>query len=269
MDVENRGPSEQHNNEPLLQLEEDDVIEEIKYWKNAVVCFILGANPPWEVLEGFVRRIWSKFNIDNISFLLNGVFLVRFHSNDMLERVLQSGHYLFDNKPMIVKPWTKDMELKKTTVQSVPVWIQLHDLPIKFWGKSLPKISGLLGKYIKTDGATEKRTKLGFARVMVEMTVEHKCPETVKFKDEMGVTLQVAVTYEWKPISCSFCSAMGHHQTECRKGAAMKPKEKPKMEWRPVNKQKQNPTVPEMGVIKHKEPDPKSHTQKEGEEQGG
>ncbi|KAL9247595.1 hypothetical protein vseg_021012 [Gypsophila vaccaria] len=196
--------------ETLLQLEQDDVIEEIEYWKSAVVCFILGANPPWEVFEGFIRRIWTKFNIDKISFMPNGIFLVRFKSIDMQERVLQSGYYLFDNKPLIVKAWTKDIELRKTTVQSVPVWVQLHDLPIKFWGKSLPKISGLLGKYIKIDSATEQRSKLGYARVMVEMEVEHKCPESIKFKDEVGVVQQVGVTYEWKPISCTICKAMGH-----------------------------------------------------------
>ncbi|KAL9236203.1 hypothetical protein vseg_010904 [Gypsophila vaccaria] len=169
----------------------------------------------------------------------NGIFLVRFKSIDMQERVLQSGHFLFDNKPLILKVWTKDIELKKTTMQSVPVWVQLHDLPIKLWGKSLPKISGLLGKYIKTINATEQRTKLGYARVMVEMTVEHKCPEMIKFKDEVGEVQQIGVIYEWKRISCTECSAMGHHQNECRKGAPLKAKVKPQLVWRPVVKKDQ------------------------------
>ncbi|KAL9227768.1 hypothetical protein vseg_003419 [Gypsophila vaccaria] len=30
----------------MIQLENDDVFNEIEYWKQAVVCFILGANPP-------------------------------------------------------------------------------------------------------------------------------------------------------------------------------------------------------------------------------
>ncbi|KAL9239108.1 hypothetical protein vseg_013459 [Gypsophila vaccaria] len=156
----------------LLQLEHEDVEEEIEYLKQAVVCFILGANPPWEVIEGFIRRIWSKYNIDKISFLPHGIFLVRFMSQEMKEKVMNSGHYLFDNKPLIFKEWTKDMEMKKTEVLSVPTWVQFHHLPLKFWGKSLPKIAGLVGKYIKSDTATEQKTKLGFARVMVEVEVD-------------------------------------------------------------------------------------------------
>ena len=33
----------------------DDIEEEIAYWQNAVVCCALGANPPVEVIVGFVR----------------------------------------------------------------------------------------------------------------------------------------------------------------------------------------------------------------------
>ncbi|KAL9246090.1 hypothetical protein vseg_019669 [Gypsophila vaccaria] len=105
---------------------------------------------------------------------------------EMKEQVLQSGHYLFYNKPLIYRPWSKELELKKIKIEVVPVWIQLHNLPLKFWGKSLPKITGLIGKYVKSDYATEERNKIGFARVMVELKIDQKLPETVTFKDEQG-----------------------------------------------------------------------------------
>ncbi|XP_074293298.1 uncharacterized protein LOC141620281 [Silene latifolia] len=170
----------------MLQLEEEDVVEEVNLWSQAVVCFILGANPPWKIIEGFIRRIWTKFNIDKISFMHNGIFLVRFKTMEMKNKVLQSGYYMFDNKPLIVKEWVKDLEMKKEDVKTVPAWIRLHSLPLKFWGKGLPKIASLVGKYVKSDGATEERTRLGYARVMVEMEVDQKLPGKVEFKDEKG-----------------------------------------------------------------------------------
>ncbi|KAL9236877.1 hypothetical protein vseg_011497 [Gypsophila vaccaria] len=69
----------------------------------------------------------------------NGIFLVRFHSIEMKDKVLQSGYYLFDNKSLIVKGGTKDIELKAEKVKTVPVWVQFHDLPVKFWGKVFQK----------------------------------------------------------------------------------------------------------------------------------
>ncbi|XP_074318079.1 uncharacterized protein LOC141654864 [Silene latifolia] len=196
--------------EEMLQLEQGDVEEEIEYWKQAVVCFILGANPPWEVVEGFIRRIWTRYNIDKISFMPNGIFLVRFKTMEMKEKVLASGHYLFDNKPMIVKSWEWDLEMNKEGVKCVPAWIRLHKLPLKFWGKGLPKIVGIVGKYVKSDTATEERTRLGFARVMVELVVDQDLPAEIAFKDEQGIVDHIEIEYEWKPIKCKKCQGMEH-----------------------------------------------------------
>ncbi|KAL9230760.1 hypothetical protein vseg_006071 [Gypsophila vaccaria] len=218
----------------LLQLDEEDVSEELAYWRNAVICFIMGANPPGHVIEGFVRRIWTKFNIDKISFLPNGVFLVRFASLEMKDKALNSGYYLFDNKPLIVKEWNEKLEINKEEIKTAPIWIQLHDLPLKFWGKSLPKIVGLVGKFIKGDNATMERTKLGFARVMVEMQIDHPCPDWLHFKDEQGKLQRINITYEWKPVSCLACKGMGHRTHECRRVKQTQPEQpKPRKVWKP------------------------------------
>ncbi|KAL9244381.1 hypothetical protein vseg_018161 [Gypsophila vaccaria] len=192
----------------------------------------------------------------------------------MKEQVLKAGHFLFDNKPLIVNPWSEELELHKTTVKVVPVWVQLHGLPIKFWGKSLPKIAGLVGKFIQTDKASEHKTKLAYARTMVEMSVDQLCPDHLKFMDEVGIVQTVEVIYEWKPITCNLCKGMGHASEDCRNAKPPKPKKSPVMRqtqvWKPVTKPTELnkevaedqsypiPTIPE-----------KSETRRETEDQGG
>ncbi|KAL9233114.1 hypothetical protein vseg_008149 [Gypsophila vaccaria] len=244
--IENQN-KEEDPTEPILQLQMEDVAEEIEYWSQAVVCYIMGANPPWDIIEGFIRRIWSKYNIDKLSFMPNSIFLVRFKTMEMKEQVMQSGHFMFDNKPLIYRPWSKEVELKKIKIEEVPVWIRLHHLPLKFWGKSLPKIAGLIGKYVKGDYATEERNKIGYARVMLELKIDQRLPDTVTFKDELGNLIKVEVEYEWKPASCSKCQGMGHSSDQCRK-APSKPAQKPvtKKIWKPVTK---TSTIPEVKVL--------------------
>ncbi|XP_074300867.1 uncharacterized protein LOC141632200 [Silene latifolia] len=200
------------DDDALLQLSEDDVQEELDYWQNAVYGFIIGANPPWQMIENFLKRIWSKHNIDKISFLPNEVFLARFQTQEMKEAVLGSGHFLFNNKPVVIRPWTPEAQLIKEELKSVPAWIRLENLPLKFWGKSLPKIASLVGSFVKCDDATEQKTRLGFGRVMVELKLGQAFPNVIKFLDEKQQVMEVKVVYEWKPCVCTKCKRIGHEK---------------------------------------------------------
>ncbi|XP_074314519.1 uncharacterized protein LOC141649737 [Silene latifolia] len=69
---------------------------------------------------------------------------------------------MFDNKPVIIREWTPTAELVKQELKSLPIWVKLYDLDLKFWGtECLKKIGGLTRKVLKTDEATEKRNFLG------------------------------------------------------------------------------------------------------------
>ncbi|XP_074300544.1 uncharacterized protein LOC141631823 [Silene latifolia] len=224
----------------LLQLTEEDVQSELDYWQQAVVGFVVGANPPWQVLEGFLKRIWNKYVIDKISFLPNGVFLARFQTEEMK---LGSGYFLFDDKPLILKPWQPEIELTKDGIKSVPAWIRLQKLPLKFWGKSLPKLANLVGNYIKSDSANELKTRLGFARVMVELKLGQSFPKSIKFLDENKQVVSVDIVYEWKPSLCTKCKQLGHEKDQCRRNKAVTKANIPAAKapvaqkvWRPITK---------------------------------
>ncbi|XP_074314256.1 uncharacterized protein LOC141649465 [Silene latifolia] len=226
---------EEEHDEGLLQFSKEDTQDEVEYWNNAIYCFFLEANSPWEILNGFLRRIWSKHSIDKVSFMPNGIVMVRFKEAKDKEEVLNAGHFMFDNKPPIVRAWTAEVELTKENIKDVPAWIRIHDLPLRFWGKCLPAIAGLVGTYQKSDQATMDKTRLGYARVMVKLTVGNKFPSKVRFRDEIGSIVSLPVEYEWKPSFCIKYKGIGHEAANCRK--EMKPQKKhvhTLQVWRPV-----------------------------------
>ena len=59
-------------------LEKEDVAVEIEYWQQPVLCSVLGANPPFKVMQGLIKRIWAPLDIDKIIYVRKGVFLVWF-----------------------------------------------------------------------------------------------------------------------------------------------------------------------------------------------
>ncbi|XP_074314061.1 uncharacterized protein LOC141649266 [Silene latifolia] len=227
---------EEEASEELLQFTHEDIKIEVDFWSHSVMCYILGANPPWALVEDYIYNVWGRFGVERVSFLDNGVFLVRFTKNEDRDALLQSGYYLYDNKPIVIKPWTVDMELVKAKVDVVPVWVKLFNVPLKFWGSCLPAIAGLVGKFVKKDQETHDKVRLSYARVMVELAMDQPLPAKVKFLDEYGKLVFVPVEYEWKPISCTSCNGIGHNATQCKKPVKKPSKPKPKLKqvWKPV-----------------------------------
>ncbi|XP_056695788.1 uncharacterized protein [Spinacia oleracea] len=217
MDVNDVDPIiETESNNPV-EIELEDIQEEVEFWMSAVVCYVVGANPPINVMEGFIRRIWKHLNVDKVVMVKRGVFIVRFLTMDSRDKVLD-GHYFFDNKPLIMKPWNSDMDMDKEEVKSVPIWVQLK-LGFKYWGeRALFKIISQIGKPIKRDQATLNRDKLQFARVMVDVPLSKELPDCISFRDENGLMVNVGLYYEWRPTLFSKCKMIGHLQEECRQG---------------------------------------------------
>ncbi|XP_030478235.1 uncharacterized protein LOC115695300 [Cannabis sativa] len=209
----------------MVKIELEDIEDEVNYWKPSLVCYVLGANPPLHVLEGFAKRKWND-NVDKVKLLAYGVFLIRFHSVGQRDEVLNGGYIFFNRKPVIMKPWDPNVSIKKEDVKMVPIWIQLEDLDLKYWGeKSLFKIVGQLGKPIMVDAITRERERLMFPRVLIEVSIEQELPGLIEFVNEYGSTTTVIVQYEWKPTLCQQCHGMGHVTAECKKMI------QPKKEW--------------------------------------
>ncbi|XP_074300450.1 uncharacterized protein LOC141631715 [Silene latifolia] len=195
----------------------------------------MGENPPWEVLEGFLRRVWIDYKISKVSFLPNGLFVVRFDTLEHQKLVLPRGMVLFDGKPVILRHWDPVVKISKVAVKVVPIWIKLVGLDLKFWGaKCLEKLAALVGKYVRIDNLTVYRTNLGFARVMVEVEIDQTFPDKIRFLDELGNEVTVLIEYDWLPITCGQCKGMGHIEKVCMRGLRRPPPAQPKKPLNPV-----------------------------------
>ncbi|KAJ8422697.1 LOW QUALITY PROTEIN: hypothetical protein Cgig2_031931 [Carnegiea gigantea] len=160
---------------------EEDVAQEIAYWQNAVRCCVLGVNPLIEVIDGYVRRIWTGYEIDKVLLIKKGLYLVRFNELKDAMVVAQKGVFHFDQKPFIVRTWNPEMDINIDTITSLPIWIQLHELDIKYWGlQSLSKIRSILGIPLKTDKYTKDKSMRKYARLLVEMPLEGHFPEYIE-----------------------------------------------------------------------------------------
>ncbi|XP_021836358.2 uncharacterized protein [Spinacia oleracea] len=168
----------------LVSIDFDDIGEEVEFWESAVVG--------------------------------RGIYLVRFTTMENCSKILNNGPYFFDSKPLVVKPWSADENFTKEIVKTVPIWIQLSGLDVKYWGdRSLSKIVSPVGTMMKVDQATKNKDKLMFARVMIEVKVDQDFPSVIHFQNEKGAKVDQKVNYDWIPLTCAHCGGMGHDKLNC------------------------------------------------------
>lgn len=117
------------------RLEKSNVEDEIHYWQNAVLCTVLGANPPFKVMQGFFKRIWANRDIDKILYVRKGVFLVCFVNLPDKIAVEKRGYFFFDKKPLLVKGWTPTIDLQSEAIKSLPSGFSFQHLTLNTGGR--------------------------------------------------------------------------------------------------------------------------------------
>ncbi|XP_062089567.1 uncharacterized protein LOC133796101 [Humulus lupulus] len=67
------------------------------------------------------------------------------------------------------------------------------------------------------DKFTRERSRIQFARVLVEMEINNNPPRSLQFINEYGQIMEQGVEYEWLPTKCKVCSGFGQSMVDCRK----------------------------------------------------
>ncbi|XP_062119031.1 uncharacterized protein LOC133832737 [Humulus lupulus] len=210
--------------EPLVKdgkrialIDEDEVRNQSANWNSAVICMVLGANPPMAVFEGFIKRVWGHLGISQIARMTMGLIMVKFNDEATRSHVLENGCLHFDRKPVIVRPRTTDLSAIRL-IRLVPLWIRLHDLGLQYWGsKCLSALVSTIGKPIMVDKFTRERTRVQFARILVEVELSDNPPRIIHYMNEQGQLVEQGVEYEWLPVKCKKCDGYGHIMTDCLK----------------------------------------------------
>lgn len=169
--------------------------------------------------------MWSKFGLKDIV-AQNGLYLFNFREMEGMLKVLESGPWLVNNKPLLVQKWDPSIIVDRSDPVSLPCWIKLYDVPVEAWTvKGISAIASSLGTPIMMDKSTarmcdEGTGNIGYARVLVEIKAAQEFKEKIqlcyKSKEQMmNCSKFVKVKYSWKPPRCSVCKVFGHFDCNC------------------------------------------------------
>ena len=83
-------------------------------------------------MHEFIKRIRAALDIDKIILVRKVAFLFRFRRMQDKQKVEKKGVYYFDSKPFLVKRWNPEIDMHAEALSSLPLWVQLPDLDVKY-----------------------------------------------------------------------------------------------------------------------------------------
>ncbi|GJR83087.1 hypothetical protein Tco_0153872 [Tanacetum coccineum] len=145
-----------------------------------------------------------------------------------MEQVLEWGPWMIHNTPLILKKWTLNLPLTKDKVTKVPVWVNMHKVPLVAYSEDgLSLIASHIGKPLMMDAFTysmceESWGRIGFAHALVEICSDSELKREVIMvvhnEDGIGYTKEVIkVEHEWQPLRCADCKIFVHPNDMCPK----------------------------------------------------
>lgn len=187
-------------------------------WKSFVVGQFYRKAPSFGKIRAIVNLIWSKWHHDISVTKLDtpNTFLFKIPNVSTRQRVLTEGIWSIDGLTMFVAEWTPCVTPSKPALKTVPVWIELRNVPFEFYNPpSLSRIASLVGHPICLHKETVQMTNFEVAKVFTEIDLLKPLPETVCAQFESGETRKISVSCPHLPPVCSLCAEPGHSSKHC------------------------------------------------------
>lgn len=116
----------------ILEYSFEDLREGINYWQFSLLGVIVGQKPIYNAMVQYVRKHWPV--MPAISLTIKGVFVFRFDNQQDVATILTMGFWTINGVyPLLLKQWESCMKFDVTSLQKLPIWIELPDLDLLFW----------------------------------------------------------------------------------------------------------------------------------------
>ena len=102
-------------------------------WSHCLVGYFVGSKLPFSAINSIARKIWTKDGLLDVHAQSNGFIFFRFSTKDGVTTILEKDPWLFAGQYLALKKWESGLKLYKDPTDKIPVWIQMHHIPMEYW----------------------------------------------------------------------------------------------------------------------------------------
>ncbi|XP_059285181.1 uncharacterized protein LOC132038544 [Lycium ferocissimum] len=182
---------------------QQEVDKETEIWKSALVVYVIGETPGYNFMRRYISQTWKDVADPDIFLHEDGYYIVKFLSQFHMRLALHAGPYTINNRQVILKPWTPELNFSAEFLTEIPLWVKFPQLPMSFWScDSLSRIASTIGTPLFADECTTKKTRISFSRMLIKVNVTKPLPTEIIVMDPSGKEVKQDVDYDWKPQYC-------------------------------------------------------------------
>ncbi|XP_031127633.1 uncharacterized protein LOC116029731 [Ipomoea triloba] len=203
--------------EPAVTEVAPDGVAAVETWP-LVGRFLTAKLVKLEYMRQVMASVWKPVKGVQVTELQPNLFMfVFFHASDM-HYVIDEGPWSFENCTLVCQPVKDGVLLVNVPLDSVDMWVQLHDLPYGYTSSTiLEQIGNYLGTFVKGDDRFAGAPWLDFYRIRVAMPVHKPIKRRMKLLKRDKTWCWVSFKYERLHGFCFFCGMMGHTYKFCLK----------------------------------------------------
>ena len=130
---------------------------------------------------------------------------------------MEVGPWNIEGYPLILKMWNQNMAVEDIDFSSLPLWIQVHDLPIEYMSKeNAEEIGAMVGEVLEVDFTGNGGVCMSkFLIVKVEHKVEDPLRSGFFLDRSPQPDLWIQFKYERIADFCYQCGRLGHLKARC------------------------------------------------------
>lgn len=165
-----------------------------------------------------IETFWNPVRGVKIQELEPNLFTFQFYHHLDLQRILRKGPWYFDNHLLILDTIPENTNPNLVALQTVPFWIQVHDLPAGYMSEKVGiDIANSIGQFIEYDAKNGSNYLRQFMKIRVLLDVTKPLKRMKKIKMHGGGTSTIKFKYERLGNYCYYCGMLGHIEDYCEK----------------------------------------------------
>ncbi|XP_044491520.1 uncharacterized protein LOC123215472 [Mangifera indica] len=192
--------------------------EGAKRWEKCAIGFFMGRRMPFLLVKRYAIRHWSNYGLTDFISTGMGVYLLKFKDEEGMMKVLEEETWMIGGQPLFVRKWEKNLSMVAENIKKIAMWVKFYGVPLEYWSlKGFSHIASVLGRPLYVDSVTEEGSRLEFARICVEINVNHDFLEKLELVLPSKERVDIRLEYAWKPLKCKLCNMFGHGNEECKR----------------------------------------------------